>query len=84
MSDGRNTILWFRNGLRLHDNPALLEACKDATHMHPVYIMDPGFLDPERVGVKRLKFLLNSLEDLDKSLRAHKSQLFVCQGKPQE
>eukprot|EP00959_Pyramimonas_sp_CCMP1952_P436600 9142463-Pyramimonas_sp.AAC.4 len=107
MTDGRNTIIWFRNGLRIHDNPALLAACKDATHVHPIYIMDPGFLDPERygfdctrrcylklcgvtlgrsrsllinrrsytskvvlcslrVGAKRLKFLLESLEDLDR------------------
>lgn len=31
-------------GLRLHDNPALLEAVKDAQHVFPIYILDPHFL----------------------------------------
>ena len=29
-----SAIHWFRKGLRLHDNPALLEACK-AGHVYP-------------------------------------------------
>jgi cryptochrome len=31
-------------GLRLHDNPALLEACKGAKHVYPIFIIDPFFL----------------------------------------
>lgn len=34
------TIHWFRKGLRLHDNPALLEACKyegPRVYASPVY-----------------------------------------------
>lgn len=31
-------------GLRLHDNPALVEACKGAKHVYPIFIMDPYFL----------------------------------------
>jgi hypothetical protein len=31
-------------GLRLHDNPALLEACEGAAHVYPIYILDPYFL----------------------------------------
>jgi cryptochrome len=31
-------------GLRLHDNPALLEACRQAQHVYPVFIIDPFFL----------------------------------------
>ena len=30
-------------GLRLHDNPALLDACK-SKHMYPVFVIDPHFL----------------------------------------
>ncbi len=30
-------------GLRLHDNPALLDACA-SRHMYPVFILDPFFL----------------------------------------
>ena len=38
------SILWFRKGLRVHDNPALLEACKGANHMYPIFVIDPHFL----------------------------------------
>jgi hypothetical protein len=34
----------FDQGLRLHDNPALLEACSGASHMYPIFIIDPFFL----------------------------------------
>ena len=44
-------MLWFRKGLRLHDNPALLEALKDAEAVFPVFVIDPWFTTPERVGV---------------------------------
>ena len=31
-------------GLRLHDNPALLEACRDAQHVYPIFVIDPHFI----------------------------------------
>jgi cryptochrome len=31
-------------GLRVHDNPALVEACRDAQHVYPIFIIDPHFL----------------------------------------
>jgi len=35
------SILWFRHGLRLHDNPAFLEAVKDKSHFFlPLFIFD--------------------------------------------
>lgn len=37
----------FRKGLRLHDNPALLEACKDAKHVYPVFVLGEHLADPE-------------------------------------
>ncbi len=40
---GRPSIA-LGQGLRLHDNPALLEACQDAQHLYPVFVIDPYFL----------------------------------------
>lgn len=38
------SILWFRHGLRLHDNPSLLEAIKNddkqRVTFYPVFIFD--------------------------------------------
>lgn len=56
-----NSLFWFRKGLRLHDNPSLWAAIKDAKHLYAVFVLDPWFLKPERVGVNRLNFLLQSL-----------------------
>jgi DNA photolyase len=64
LSGVQRGMLWFRKGLRLHDNPALLAACKTA-YMAPVFVLDPWFLVPQRVGVNRLNFLLESLAGMD-------------------
>ena len=68
----RHSIAWFRKGLRVHDNAALLDAIGDGstTHVMPVYLLDPAFADPARVGSVRYRFLLESLSDLDANLRA--------------
>lgn len=39
MSD-KASVLWFRHGLRLHDNPAFLEAVKNGYVLYPVFIFD--------------------------------------------
>ena len=36
-------IHWFRKGLRLHDNPALLKACEGSSELYPVFVLDPWF-----------------------------------------
>lgn len=33
-------VHWFRNGLRLHDNPALIEAINNADKLITLYIFD--------------------------------------------
>eukprot|EP00741_Cyanophora_paradoxa_P025734 tig00000391_g24833.t1 len=77
------TVLWFRKGLRLHDNPALLQALKPAPqHLYPIFILDPWFIKSGRVGVNRIRFLLESLADLDANLRRLGSRLIVLQGSP--
>lgn len=63
-------------GLRLHDNPALLEAAK-AQKLVAVFCLDPWFTKAENVGVNRMRFLLDSLEDLHANLQKRKSQLLV-------
>jgi len=33
-------VHWFRNGLRLHDNPALIEAKNNADNLITLFIFD--------------------------------------------
>jgi cryptochrome len=78
------TLHWFRKGLRLHDNPALLEACTNASRCYPIFCIDPHFIKPDVIGVNRFSFLLESLQDLDNSLRARGSRLYILRGRPEE
>ncbi|KAG8519553.1 Cryptochrome-2, partial [Galemys pyrenaicus] len=82
LADGASSVHWFRKGLRLHDNPALLAAVRGARCVRCVYILDPWFAASSSVGINRWRFLLQSLEDLDTSLRKLNSRLFVVRGQP--
>ncbi|KAM3851165.1 cryptochrome-2 [Vipera latastei] len=79
---GGCSVHWFRRGLRLHDNPALQAAIREATSVRCIYILDPWFAASSAVGINRWRFLLQSLEDLDNSLRKLNSRLFVVRGQP--
>ena len=82
-------IYWFRNDLRLQDNPALAQACQTATHLLPVFCHDPA-LDAEtpwgftRAGEHRRQFLKDTLADLSQQLTALGSGLIELQGRPQD
>ncbi|GAA6101862.1 cryptochrome-1b isoform X2 [Tachysurus ichikawai] len=77
-----NTVHWFRKGLRLHDNPSLLESIERADTLRCIYILDPWFAGSSNVGINRWRFLLQCLEDLDASLRKLNSRLYVIRGQP--
>ena len=81
-------VVWFRKSLRLHDNPALTEACLDneTTSIIPLYVLDPAVLGQnyENLGPSRLSFLFESLRDLDSRLTSEfGSKLIILQGDPQ-
>nr|AWY10934.1 non-photoreceptive cryptochrome [Tritonia tetraquetra] len=78
----KHVLFWFRKGLRLHDNPALFNAIEGALTYRCVYILDPWFAGASQVGINKWRFLLESLEDLDSSLRKLNSRLFVARGQP--
>uniref|UniRef100_A0A8C7CRZ8 Cryptochrome circadian regulator 5 n=1 Tax=Oncorhynchus kisutch TaxID=8019 RepID=A0A8C7CRZ8_ONCKI len=77
-------IHWFRKGLRLHDNPALVAALRDCKEIYPVFVLDPCAPNNVKIGINRWKFLIGALKDLDCSLRKLNSRLFVVRGKPEE
>ena len=45
----KNVVVWFRQDLRLHDNPALHEAVKQGNVL-PVFIFDGSVKDPQFVA----------------------------------
>ena len=53
-SGASSSIHWFRKGLRLHDNRALLEACDGAGSLYPLFVLDSDPRSPEaRAGSLR-------------------------------
>ena len=65
-----NTIVWFRNCLRLHDNVALMEASKLSDKVVCIFIFTPSVYSPEFMGLNRFYFLLQSLQDLKTQLKS--------------
>jgi deoxyribodipyrimidine photo-lyase len=88
MSD-KTILVWFRNDLRIHDNEILLEAVRKADKVLPVYCFDPHYFQKNasgsfKTGSIRTKFLLESVADLRKNLRALQSDLVIRIGNPAE
>jgi cryptochrome len=79
-------IHWFRNGLRLHDNPCLLEATKSCQTLLPLVIIDPDAPFAQTKGVRaaciRAQFLLESFQELHDNMKTMDSQLVVILGTP--
>ena len=86
-------VFWFRNDLRLHDNPALQQAISLAERHHtwllPVYVHDTalqltspwGFV---RTSEHRLAWTAMAVQDVAEQLAALGSQLLQITGDPSE
>lgn len=87
-------IVWFRTDLRLHDNPILDWAHRQAkaskegnVEVVPVFIFDQRFYtnyvpkyDVRKAGIVRTRFHIQTVQDLRKSLKAIGSELLVYFG----
>jgi len=69
----QRALIWFRNDLRIDDNPTLRTAARESNHLIAVYIIDPqqyrqleqGF---PKTGRARFSFLSEALRDLHQQL----------------
>lgn len=60
-------IVWFRQDLRITDNPALKEAAEQGEVL-PIYILDDDTAGEHKMGAASRVWLHHALIDLDKSL----------------
>jgi len=72
-------VVWFRRDLRLSDNPALVEAVREADDVVGLFCLDPALTTPS--GTPRLALLLRTLRELDRSMGG---SLVVRRGPPDE
>jgi deoxyribodipyrimidine photolyase len=89
----KRTVVWFRNDLRIFDNPTLhaaaARALKERTELACVYCFDPRHFtstkySAHKTGIYRSKFLIESVSNLRENLRSIGGELFVALAKPEE
>jgi deoxyribodipyrimidine photo-lyase len=73
-------IVVFTRDLRVHDNPALHQACHDADQVVPLFVVDDRITRLDYNRPNRAKFLAESLADLDASLKQRGGHLVVRHG----
>jgi len=78
-------VVWFRDDLRLADNPTLADAVARADEVVPVYVFDPrrrgeSQYGPEKTGGHRARFRRETVLDLRQSLRELGGDLSVREG----
>ena len=84
----KTAIVWFKTDLRIEDNETLVKAIAISENVIPVYCFDESHFETTSYGFKktgsfRAQFLLESLQDLDSSLRTLGSGLLILKGKPE-
>jgi Deoxyribodipyrimidine photolyase len=75
-------IMLFTRDLRVRDNPALAAAGAAAEHLVPLFVFDDTILRGAFGVPNRVRFLLDSLDDLRESLRERGGDLVLRRGDP--
>ena len=84
----QTSLVWFKTDLRLTDNETLHKAIAQSDQIVPVYCFDDSHFEKSDCGFKktggfRAQFLVESLKDLDTSLRKIGSGLLIVRGNPE-
>jgi len=75
----------FRRDLRLEDNTGLIFALKEAKEVIPCFIFTPQQIENNSYRSDHsLQFMIESLEELESSLKDKKAKLYLFYGKPEE
>ncbi len=79
------SLFVFRRDLRLRDNTGLIRALRESATVLPAFIFDPRQIGrhPYR-SENALQFMVASLRELDRELRARGSRLYLFQGEAEK
>ncbi len=73
-------IIWFRRDLRINDNEIISKATENNQEVLPCFIIDSWFYQQPEVSTLRVKFLFESLQNLDANLKSLGSRLYLFEG----
>lgn len=73
-------LIWFRQDLRIADNPALRAACSTCDSLVCLFIDDPEQQTLSQLGAASSVWLHHSLNDLNNTLQSRGSELLFAQG----
>lgn len=81
----KKSLFLFRRDLRLEDNTGLIFALKHSETVIPAFIFTPEQIENNPYRSDRcLKFMIESLEDLDGQLKEKGGKLYFFKGKPED
>ncbi|MGZ4608789.1 MAG: cryptochrome/photolyase family protein [Actinomycetes bacterium] len=73
-------LVLFTRDLRVHDNPTLSTAAATSDQVVPLFVLDDAILGAAFNRPNRARFLVESLHDLDASLRERGAGLVIRRG----
>ena len=81
-------LVWFRNDLRIADNPSLSQACNTKDNVIAVYCFDPRHYEKDIFGFQktsnyRAQFLIESVYELERNLSELNISLIIVYDKPE-
>ncbi|MGB6269812.1 MAG: DASH family cryptochrome [Olleya sp.] len=84
----KNSLVWFKNDLRIHDNSLLYNAINNSEEVIAVYCFDPRQFELSPFGFKktekfRAQFLIETITDLKTQLAKLNIQLFTYVDYPE-
>ncbi|WP_340202903.1 DASH family cryptochrome [Ascidiimonas sp. W6] len=84
----KTALVWFRNDLRTQDQQSLLKACDGFKNVIAVYVFDERHFQDTIYGFKktekfRAQFLLETITELETSLKALNISIFIFKGLPE-
>lgn len=77
MSDVSHSLVWFRNDLRVSDNPALNQACRSSARVSAVFFFTPQQWQNHHLSARRIQFTRNAVLSLQQELASAGIKLHI-------
>lgn len=77
----KRVIYWFKRDLRVDDNRAFYETCKNSQEVIPIFIFVPSLLEKFKSYDRRIGFIINCLKHLDEEIKKIGGRIYCFHDK---